>query len=87
MPPPPPRPIVPQDAGQAVQLLDRQTRRTIIRTQSRRASRGGLATFKICVSANGKIDGDPIVQTSSGYPALDEAAVKVAKERNYKPVR
>jgi periplasmic protein TonB len=50
---------------------------------SRRAGEQGRALVKVCVNPQGKLD-TADVSTSTGFPALDEAAVKYAKAMRYK---
>jgi protein TonB len=52
--------------------------------QSRRNGEEGRAIVKICISAAGKTESIDMV-TSSGFPLLDEAALKVAKVYRWKP--
>jgi protein TonB len=51
--------------------------------QARRESQEGRPQVKVCVGANGKLTSAEVA-TSSGFPLLDEAAVKVAKATRYK---
>jgi len=40
----------------------------------------GLAIVRVCVTPAGKLDGKPVIQTSSGSPRLDAAALSWARE-------
>ena len=51
---------------------------------ARREGQEGRAIIKICVNQQGKIDSADVA-TSSGFPELDEAAIKVAKAYRFKP--
>jgi len=50
---------------------------------SRRASEQGRAMVKVCVNAAGKLDSAEVA-TTSGFPALDAAAIKYAKAMRFK---
>ena len=52
---------------------------------SKRAEEQGSATVRVCVDAKGKLKGNPEVVTSSGFPRLDEGAVKLARAGRYQP--
>jgi len=45
----------------------------------------GAPVMQVCVDATGKLLHDPLVAESSGFPNLDAAAVKVAKNTSYAP--
>ena len=40
----------------------------------------GVAVVQVCVDGGGRIDGQPTIQTSSGYKRLDQAAIKWTRE-------
>lgn len=40
----------------------------------------GVTIVNVCVGANGRIDGQPTVQSSSGHQRLDQAAIRWARE-------
>jgi protein TonB len=50
---------------------------------SRRAGESGRAMVKVCVNVAGKLDSAE-VSTTSGVPALDQAAIKYAKAMRFK---
>jgi periplasmic protein TonB len=52
---------------------------------SKRAEEQGSATVRVCVDAKGKLTGDPQIAQSSGFPRLDEGAVKLARAGRYQP--
>ena len=52
--------------------------------QSLRLNQQGSVVVKFCVGPNNKIDGPMEVVTSSGFPALDEAAGKCLAAGSYK---
>ena len=43
----------------------------------------GITEIRSCVDPNGRLDGTPTVETSSGYEPLDKAAVRLAKDGKY----
>jgi len=45
----------------------------------------GSSTIEACVDAKGKLSKDPIVRASSGFPKLDEAAVKMTRAGRFLP--
>lgn len=50
----------------------------------RRAGHEGRSSVKICIDAAGKVQSADIAQ-SAGFPALDDAAQKLAKAMKFKP--
>ena len=50
---------------------------------SRRASEQGRALVKVCVNVGGKLDSAEVA-TTSGFPALDAAAIKYARAMKFK---
>jgi TonB family protein len=53
--------------------------------ESIRRGEQGAATVKVCVDSTGKLLREPVVTVSSGFEALDGAALQVAKDSRYKP--
>ncbi len=49
----------------------------------RRREIEGTAVVRACVNENGRLDGAPVVEMSSGRPALDTAAMRVARDGRY----
>jgi len=45
----------------------------------------GAPVVEVCVGPDGHLVSDPVVAETSGFPELDEAAVKVAKANRYSP--
>jgi protein TonB len=80
-PPPPPRAIVP---GTNMKQISQPDISDYYPESSRRAGEEGRTMVKVCVNAAGKIESAEI-QTTSGFPALDQAAVKLAKASRFKP--
>ena len=82
-PPPPPaaRAVVP---GTPIKPISMPDVHDYYPEQARRDGQEGRAQVKVCVGANGKIESAETASTS-GFPALDEAAVKVAKAARFKP--
>jgi protein TonB len=85
-PPPPPAPVVvrPPPPGTPVQVTFRPDISNYYPEAARREGQEGRAIIKICVNQQGKIDSADVA-TSSGFPELDEAAIKVAKAYRFKP--
>ncbi len=85
-PPPPPAPVVvrPPPPGTPVQVTFRPDISNYYPEAARREGQEGRAIVKICVNQLGKIDSADVA-TSSGFPELDEAAIKVAKAYRFKP--
>ncbi|HEV7985329.1 MAG TPA: energy transducer TonB [Steroidobacteraceae bacterium] len=79
-PPPAPRAIVP---GTQLSLTSKPDVADYYPEQARREGQEGRPQIKVCVGANGKIVSAEVA-TSSGFPLLDEAGVKVAKASRYK---
>lgn len=50
---------------------------------SKRLGEEGSPVVRVCVGPNGKLTGEPSIATSSGFPKLDEGAVKLAKAGRY----
>jgi TonB family protein len=51
--------------------------------QEIREGNEGTAEVRSCVDTSGKLDGTPNIETSSGRPSLDKAAVRLAKDGKY----
>jgi protein TonB len=79
-PPPPPRPVAP---GTPLSRTSAPDVADYYPEQARREGQEGRPQVKVCVGATGKL-ASAEVATSSGFPLLDEAAVKVAKATRYK---
>jgi protein TonB len=84
VPPPPPRPIAASAPGSPLQFVRPPNPDDYYPEQSKRAEETGSVIIQICVGANGKLDGDPTVQTSSGFARLDAAAITMFKDQKYK---
>jgi len=82
--PPPPAVVRPPPPGTPVQVTYRPDISNYYPEASRRQGEEGRVVVKICVSATGKIDSVELA-TGSGFPELDEAALKVAKAYRFKP--
>jgi periplasmic protein TonB len=80
-PPPAPRPVAP---GTPIKPISMPDVHDYYPEQARRDGQEGRTQVKVCVGANGKVQSADIA-TSSGFPALDEAATKVAKAAKFKP--
>ena len=51
--------------------------------RDRRDGNEGTAQVRSCVNVNGRLDGTPTVEASSGRESLDSAAVRVARDGRY----
>lgn len=51
--------------------------------RDRRDGNEGTAQVRSCVNVNGRLDGTPTVESSSGRESLDSAAVRVARDGRY----
>jgi periplasmic protein TonB len=80
-PPPTPRAVAP---GTPIKPISMPDVHDYYPEQARRDGQEGRAQVKVCVGANGKIQ-TAETATTSGFPALDEAAIKVAKAARFKP--
>jgi periplasmic protein TonB len=80
-PPPAPRAVAP---GTPIKPISMPDVHDYYPEQARRDGQEGRASVKVCVGANGKIQTAETAATS-GFPALDEAAIKVAKAAKFKP--
>ena len=49
----------------------------------RRAGNEGTTQVRSCVNENGRLDGTPTVESSSGRESLDKAAIRVARDGRY----
>lgn len=45
----------------------------------------GSSTVEACVDAKGKLSKEPVIRASSGFPKLDEAAVKMTRAGRFLP--
>jgi TonB family protein len=54
-------------------------------SESRRLGEQGTAIVKICVDPYGARIGEPIIVNSTGYPRLDDAAIRYAAALRFKP--
>ena len=50
---------------------------------SRRNNEEGVTQVHVCVGANAKLTGDPTMEKGSGFPNLDAAAIKYAKDLRF----
>jgi protein TonB len=79
--PPPPKAVVP---GTPLSRASAPDVADYYPDQARREGQEGRPMVKVCVDVKGKLASAEIA-TSSGFPLLDEAAIKVAKATRYKP--
>jgi periplasmic protein TonB len=80
-PPPAPRAVTP---GTPIKPISMPDVHDYYPEQARRDGQEGRAQVKVCVGSNGKVQSAEVA-TTSGFPALDEAATKVAKAARFKP--
>jgi protein TonB len=87
-PRPPPPPVVhtapPPPPPTKLQVIYKPDVEDFYPDAARRANQEGRAIVKLCISETGKINSAD-VETTSGFPMLDEAAVKVGKAFRFKP--
>jgi protein TonB len=76
-PPPPPRQRV------AAKIRSAPSSEDYYPPSSKRNEEQGSTTVRVCVDPKGKLTGEPSVAASSGFPRLDEGAVKLAKATRY----
>jgi periplasmic protein TonB len=50
---------------------------------SRRNNEEGVTQVHVCVGGNGKLSGEPTMEKGSGFPNLDAAAIKYAKDLRF----
>jgi periplasmic protein TonB len=81
-PPPRPAPIVAATPAKTISLPDCHDE--YYPSQELRQGHEGSAVVRICIGINNKIDGAVQLITSSGYPALDEAAGKCMSAGRYR---
>jgi protein TonB len=85
VPPPPPRaPPPPPPPPTKLAVTYKPDVEDFYPDAARRANQEGRAMVKLCINATGKIDSADI-ETTSGFPMLDEAAIKVGKAFRFKP--
>ncbi|HEY6451596.1 MAG TPA: energy transducer TonB [Steroidobacteraceae bacterium] len=79
--PPAPRPPPPPTKLEVTYRPDPQN---YYPEQARRDGQEGRAQVKICINTSGKVESAEVT-ASSGFPLLDEAAIKVGKAMRFKP--
>lgn len=80
-PPPPPAPVAKPTPAKLGRNFPNSEE--YYPSASKRAEEQGSPTVQVCVGANGRLTRDPVVTASSGFPRLDEGAVKLAKSGRY----
>ncbi len=81
-PPPPPAPVVAARPTPA-KIRNVPNPDEYYPASSARAEEQGTAVVEVCVDPKGKPLREPAIKGSSGFPKLDDAAVKVAKGGRY----
>jgi periplasmic protein TonB len=76
----PPRPPLP---GTKMARVSGPSAEDYYPSSAKIASQEGRPLIKVCISANGKLESADVAE-SSGFPALDEAAVRLAKASRFK---
>lgn len=82
-PPPPPAPPKPTKVVKPGLGKNFPNSEDYYPAASKRLGETGTPIVRVCVGPNGKLEGEPTVETSSGSARLDEAAVKLAKAGRY----
>jgi len=82
LPPPPPRAVVATVPGTPIKQAKAINAQDYYPAQSQRAEESGLVVVGFCVTAAGKLDGEPEVATSSGYARLDSAGIQLVKDQS-----
>ena len=82
-PPPPPRQVV--RVGPKLDVKHSPSTDDYYPPTSRRMGEQGTSTVYVCVSADGRVTGEPKVQRGSGSARLDEAAAKWASKARWTP--
>jgi protein TonB len=77
---PAPRPAVP---GTKMARVSGPSAEDYYPSSAKIASQEGRPLIKVCIAANGRLESADIAE-SSGFPALDEAAVRLAKASRFK---
>lgn len=83
--PPPPPPAAPVAKPTPPKTRSFPSAEEYYPPSSVRNEEQGSSVIEICVDAKGKLLREATVRTSSGYPKLDEAAVKMARAGRYTP--
>jgi len=83
-PPPPPRAVSTIASTPVKTVRTPDCGEDYYPAQALRLNQQGSVVVHFCVGVNNKIDGPMEVQTSSGFPALDEAAGKCLSAGSYK---
>jgi TonB family protein len=85
-----PQPYRPEEPARMAEPPLRQVGRNVMPNtedyypaRDRRDRNEGTTEVRSCVSANGRLDGTPTVESSSGRASLDNAAVRVARDGRY----
>ena len=83
-PPPPPRPVVRTGGGPGKNFPNTED---FYPEASKRLNEEGTAIVHACVGPDGRLEGTPTLQESSGKSRLDQAAIKLATAGSgkYKP--
>jgi protein TonB len=82
-PPPPAPPPPPRVAGQPAKMRSAADPDQYYPPGAKRREEQGSPVVQACVGPNGRLLRDPVVAETSGYPELDQAAVRVAKASRY----
>ncbi len=84
--PPPPPPPPPRAVNRVAPKIDPKrfpNSEDYYPASAKRLGEEGSPVVRVCVAPNGRLAGEPTIATSSGFPRLDEGAVKLAKAGRY----
>lgn len=83
--PPPPPPAPPKPTNVVAPKIGKNfpSAEDYYPAASKRLGEQGVATVRVCVGPNGRLEGEPTIQESSGSARLDEGAIKLAKAGRY----
>lgn len=84
-PQPPPPPPQPTSRPTPPKIKSMPATEDYYPPSSIRNEEQGSSTIEACVDAKGKLTKEPVVRGSSGFPKLDEAAVKMTRAGRFQP--
>ena len=82
-PPPPAPPPPPRAPTVAAKIVRSPFPEEYYPPGAKRREEEGSPVVRACVGANGRLVREPVVTDTSGFPELDGAAIKVAKDTRY----
>ena len=84
-PPPPAPPPPPRVAGTPARMKSAVDPDQYYPPGAKRREEQGSPVVQACVGPTGRLLREPVITETSGFPELDGAAVKVAKQNRYSP--